>query len=156
MCDSLAGGGATVSNEALQRDEVVAFVLSSEAKSCAVVEVASRKEVTLFADGKAWAVRATLGAPPDEALLHAARSLRLKHAQRELHMRFGRQRGKTILLHELAGRFRTLTDAAGASLALARSLAGVPPTARLWVTSSQYDDRGEPPRNFEQSSQKET
>ena len=136
-----------VPNKPLQQDEVIAFVSASPSRSCAVVHVASKREVKLFADAKTtWMIQSMLTNPPDEQLLRAVGSLRVKHTPREMHIVFGPQRGKVIVLHLLRGRFRTLASAASASLALARLLAGVPDAERLWVTSAEYDDRGEPPQ----------
>jgi len=51
-----------------------------------------------------------------------------------------------------AGFRAVVAPPAFAAVYVARSLAGAPSTARLWVTSSRYDDRGEPPRDLEAAS----
>ena len=128
----------------LQLAEVVAKASASSDRSCAVVHPGSGTEAVVFEDGSWWAVRATLNAPSADALLRLSSS-QLTHALREVHMRFGPNRGRIIKVHEVRGRFEDAGAAASAALDFVRSVAAVPSTEWLWVTKSQYDERGTPP-----------
>jgi hypothetical protein len=125
-----------VADELLQADEVVAQLSGGE---CAVVHEATGTEVWIFHEAgngsEPYHIKAPLPDVPKRAVLVQA-----------LPLGFALTSDDSSLgpVFQLQRRCFGVRAAAHKALGLARILAGAPSDARLWITTTEYDNR-EPP-----------
>jgi hypothetical protein len=123
-----------------QFDEVVAALSQCEART--LVHLDTKQEVDIYKgsgiEAAPWQVRYShYHQLPDPDLL--SRALAAGFELREPAPGCGRRR------YEIYKNGRSIKAVAELALVLARLLPGVPADAWLWVTASDYDQRGDPP-----------